>query len=346
MRRLLLLIAACAIPMLTFAQGTAISREDGFVLMWNSLHRPVEKTSETPYADMSTSDDAYATIRFAKSRNILGDVENFHPHDSLTLDVALTWLFRTRNIDDPQNIIPDTLSKYLTRYPIATLPADGASMPTVTEDQVYSLMQSLDTMLDQEVHEVSLYSENFQGAGTAFGEKFDMYAMTAAHRTFPYNTLVKVTNVDNGQSVTVRINDRGPYVKGRDMDLSLGAFTTIADRSKGVIHATFQRLGDVNLVGPCATQSTYQQRLYRTTILRPGIPHVLPLGQSMTILSNHSFVVRSVTYPDGNVTNVQDWVLPGDHYTLKPSTAGDYTFVLNSADGHSRSMTMTVAQCN
>ena len=95
------------------------------------------------------------------------------------------------------------------------------------------MMRLLDQKLRDEVHEVSLYGEQFHGDGTAFGEKFDMYALTAAHRSFPHNTLVKVTNVENEKTVTVRINDRGPYVEGRDMDLSVAAFTT--DRR------TFQR---------------------------------------------------------------------------------------------------------
>jgi rare lipoprotein A (peptidoglycan hydrolase) len=122
--------------------------------------------------------------------------------------------------------------------------AEGTS---ITSEELLSLMRALDTKLATEEHEASLYSEKFHGKGTAFGETFDMYALTAAHRTFPYNTLVKVTNTQNGKSVIVRINDRGPYVKGRDMDLSLAAFTTIAERSQGKIRATFERLGDVNL---------------------------------------------------------------------------------------------------
>ncbi len=69
----------------------------------------------------------------------------------------------------------------------------------------------------------SYYADKFHGRKTSNGEIFNMYALTAAHKTLPFNTLVKVTNLDNGQSVTVRINDRGPFVKGREIDLSKAA---------------------------------------------------------------------------------------------------------------------------
>jgi rare lipoprotein A len=66
----------------------------------------------------------------------------------------------------------------------------------------------------------SWYGPNFHGKLTANGEQYDMHGLTAAHRTLPFNTIVKVKNLDNGKSVTVRINDRGPYAKNRIIDLS------------------------------------------------------------------------------------------------------------------------------
>ena len=73
----------------------------------------------------------------------------------------------------------------------------------------------------------SWYGPGFQGRKTANGERFDTYEMTAAHKTLPFNTLVKVTNLDNGVSAVVRINDRGPFVRGRIIDLSNAAKNTI-----------------------------------------------------------------------------------------------------------------------
>lgn len=69
----------------------------------------------------------------------------------------------------------------------------------------------------------SFYGGKFQGKRTASGEIFNANAMTAAHRSLPFGTLIMVTNLRNGQSVVVRVNDRGPHVRGRIIDLSKAA---------------------------------------------------------------------------------------------------------------------------
>lgn len=69
----------------------------------------------------------------------------------------------------------------------------------------------------------SYYADDFHGKQTANGETFDMYGITAAHKTLPFNTVVRVTNLNNEMSVLVRINDRGPFIPGRVLDLSYGA---------------------------------------------------------------------------------------------------------------------------
>ncbi|MBM3519568.1 MAG: septal ring lytic transglycosylase RlpA family protein [Alphaproteobacteria bacterium] len=72
------------------------------------------------------------------------------------------------------------------------------------------------------------------GKRTANGEKFNPMGMTAAHRTLPFGTRVKVTNTRTGKSVIVRINDRGPFIKGRIIDLSLGAARVVGLTRLGV----------------------------------------------------------------------------------------------------------------
>lgn len=69
----------------------------------------------------------------------------------------------------------------------------------------------------------SYYADEFHGRKTANGEKYDMHALTAAHRTLPFNTRIRVTNLENSMTVTVRINDRGPFKDNRVIDLSLEA---------------------------------------------------------------------------------------------------------------------------
>lgn len=80
----------------------------------------------------------------------------------------------------------------------------------------------------------SWYGGKFQGRRTASGETFDTYQFTAAHPSLPFGTLVKVTNLENGKSTTVRINDRGPFVPGRIIDLSMVAASAIGLAGKGV----------------------------------------------------------------------------------------------------------------
>jgi len=74
-----------------------------------------------------------------------------------------------------------------------------------------------------EVGVASWYGPGFDGNTTANGEIFDMYAISAAHKTFPFGTILRVTDLETGKSVVVRVNDRGPFVKQRILDLSFGA---------------------------------------------------------------------------------------------------------------------------
>lgn len=73
------------------------------------------------------------------------------------------------------------------------------------------------------VGKASWYGHPFHGRTTANGERYNMHLMTAAHKTLPFNAVVKVTNLVNGKTALVRINDRGPYIAGRNIDLSFAA---------------------------------------------------------------------------------------------------------------------------
>ena len=84
----------------------------------------------------------------------------------------------------------------------------------------------------------SFYADKFNGHQTASGEIFDENKLTAAHKTLPFGTMVKVTNLINNQSVIVRINDRGPFVAGRIIDLSKSAAKKIDLINVGVVKVT------------------------------------------------------------------------------------------------------------
>lgn len=87
----------------------------------------------------------------------------------------------------------------------------------------------------------SWYGDRFQGKRTASGERFDKNALTAAHKTLPFGTLVRVRSVRNGREVVVRINDRGPFVKGRVIDLSQAAMKALGLSQRGVIRVELLR---------------------------------------------------------------------------------------------------------
>jgi rare lipoprotein A len=88
----------------------------------------------------------------------------------------------------------------------------------------------------------SWYGPEFHGKVTSNKEIYDMHDLTAAHPTLPFGTYVKVTNLDNGKSVVVRINDRGPFVKGRIIDLSYAAATKLGMSGAGVVPVVIEVL--------------------------------------------------------------------------------------------------------
>jgi len=90
----------------------------------------------------------------------------------------------------------------------------------------------------------SWYGPGFHGRRTASGERYNMYAFTAAHKTLPMGTKVLVTNLENGRQTVVRINDRGPFVKGRIIDLSYAAARALGMHKKGVARVRIEALSE------------------------------------------------------------------------------------------------------
>ncbi|GAA6768188.1 hypothetical protein AAFH68_41410 [Flavobacterium sp. CGRL1] len=89
----------------------------------------------------------------------------------------------------------------------------------------------------------SYYHDKFNGRKTASGRKFNNNDMTVAHKTLPFGTMLKVTNEANNKFVIVEVTDRGPFVKGREIDLSKRAFMSIASNKKsGVVYVTIEIL--------------------------------------------------------------------------------------------------------
>ncbi|MFD2569953.1 septal ring lytic transglycosylase RlpA family protein [Spirosoma soli] len=89
----------------------------------------------------------------------------------------------------------------------------------------------------------SFYSKKFNGRKTAYGERVDAESLAGAHRSLPLNTLVEVTNLDNQRSIIVRINDRGPFSKGRVIDLTHAAAHALGMVSRGVANVSLRVVG-------------------------------------------------------------------------------------------------------
>ena len=108
-------------------------------------------------------------------------------------------------------------------------PAPGSSVQSKNE-----VRKQVGKTKPYQIGTASWYGANFEGKETASGEKYNMYDMTAASLSLPMGTYVKVTNLRNGKAVVVRINDRGPVVPGRIIDLSYGAAQALQMRAHGL----------------------------------------------------------------------------------------------------------------
>jgi len=129
---------------------------------------------------------------------------------------------------------------------ICTLP--GYSLPATVKDScqrgILIGVSKLDNLMSKENStsisfsgNVSWYGPQFNGKKTASGEIFDMYQKTAAHKTLPFFTRVQVEDPKTGKVVIVKVNDRGPYVQGRVLDLAKGAAIPLGLLAHGVIYA-------------------------------------------------------------------------------------------------------------
>jgi rare lipoprotein A len=125
----------------------------------------------------------------------------------------------------------------------------------VSSVQVRQVVKQVKTKPYQ-VGTASWYGDTFQGKPTASGEPYEMYDMTAAHLKLPMGSYVKVTNLRNGRAVIVRVNDRGPVVPGRIIDLSYGAAQALQFRHRGL-----QRVR-LDLVDPHQVASNFQVVAY------------------------------------------------------------------------------------
>ena len=157
----------------------------------------------------------------------------------LSLSLSLTAKENTtqKQENNSQNIIfiRKEMMKKANSLDFNVSKSDNKSVMTIRKED-------LDNFTHYQSGVASFYSKSLNGSKTSNGERHVSTAMVAAHKSLPFGTKVKVTNLNNGKSVIVRINDRGPFVKGRVIDLSYAAFSQIESPGKGVTKVELQVL--------------------------------------------------------------------------------------------------------
>ena len=244
----------------TFRPDQTVNRAEALkiLLLGSGILVPEIQTQEI-FPDVLS--DAWYGKYVAKAKNlgiVSGDATTglFRPGDTVNLAEALKMLLKTNSVESPtpkSNPYADVpLEAWFAPYfeyarvsrlldqttDQAVMPATGVSRAVLAE-LMYRFTKNRELVPDGKA---SYYGAQFHGKTTANGEVFDASAMTAAHRTLPFNSWVKVTNVANGKSVLVCINDRGPYVTDaeRIIDLSKAAFEQISPLSAGVIRVRIE----------------------------------------------------------------------------------------------------------
>lgn len=140
-----------------------------------------------------------------------------------------------------QMMLPATPSSEEQHYPVEPVFQPEPVYPSEPVEPVRQQQSNMSTWLQH--GQASYYAHKYHGRQTASGETYNMYALTAAHPDLPFGTALRVTNLHNGRSVVVRVNDRGPFKPGRIVDLSLAAAEQIGLVVSGVTDVNVEVLG-------------------------------------------------------------------------------------------------------
>lgn len=165
---------------------------------------------------------------------------------SITAFIAMLMIFPIANADgkifkdsgiSQINTMPESAKRFSKDFDNDTVNKKD-TLSIEDEKLVGELIESSARKISTGV--VSWYGGKFHGRKTASGDMYDKHELTAAHKSLPFGTKVKVTNIRNGKSVVVEINDRGPYAKSRVLDLSQAAFNEIGHTNTGVMQVEYE----------------------------------------------------------------------------------------------------------
>jgi rare lipoprotein A len=156
----------------------------------------------------------------------------------------------------------------------------------------------------------SWYGKKFHGRKTSNGETYDMYAMTAAHKTLPMNVHLKVTNLDNGRSTVVRVNDRGPFVRSRIIDLSYTAANELGVVGPGTAQVRIEALGYRDKTQTSATPQYSQPDSYEVG------PFMVQVG-AFTVKENAGRLAVKLKSQYGSSAVAEGWVNGQKFYRVR-----------------------------
>ncbi|MCP4221144.1 MAG: septal ring lytic transglycosylase RlpA family protein [bacterium] len=151
----------------------------------------------------------------------------------------------------------------------------------------------------------SWYGGEFQGRRTANGEIYDMYKLTAAHKTLAFNTILEVENLNNGKRIRVRVNDRGPFVKGRILDLSYKAAQRLGCDADGTAPVTLRRVKPTDIQTPRRENTKLVSHNHQKTGTGKTSPPTIPAAAAATTANTSNHILRAGT----------------EHSTPKPTTS-------------------------
>ncbi len=213
---------------------------------------------ERPFEDTPLSAWYTPYLKAAKDKGIISGYPDgsYKPEQTVKLAEVLKILMEAAEISQYPDITEDTVfadtptNEWFAKYvafakqeTLLNISMANEIFPTQELTRGYLaeiLYRFLRRDATYEFGKATFYGKASQGSGTASGETFDYNKFTAAHKSLPFGTMVKVTNLANGKSVSVKITDRGPYGHGRVIDLSSSAFEEIAWLGSGVIYVQLE----------------------------------------------------------------------------------------------------------
>ena len=191
-------------------------------------------------------------------------------------------------------------------------PSQSSTKPTQRAYEVngkrYQPIPSADGYVEKGL--ASWYGKKFHGRKTSNGETYDMYAMTAAHKTLPMNVHLKVTNLENGRSTVVRVNDRGPFVRSRIIDLSYSAANELGVVGPGTAPVRIEALGYRNKTQTSATPQYSQPVSYEVG------PFMVQVG-AFTVKGNADRLAVRLKSQYGSSALVEGWVNGQKFYRVR-----------------------------